>query len=928
MENLYPPSSTSDVDDNRMDIDGSIDDHDPITIPVILVPMEEEGGGEGKGKVPQQDIMNNSMFRNSTVANHTTNVPKTPPPTPLPPTSSAATSEDGGGDRDDNDDSGDDGSSSNMMNITTNNNNNQLIKPPLPSHITLKLDIDEMNLFHTLQETVNMLQNGILTIPTRPDVKTATVRVAGGWVRDKILNLHTHDVDIAIDTCTGVEFATLVQEYLKLQHKHEQQEEEEEQHQQQANEMTTTTTTKEEGENDTVPTPNNNKISESSKSSSSLSSSKSSNKKKSKSNTSNSSSRIAVIAANPNQSKHLETATCKINGIEIDFANLRHEAYDDTTSRIPTTTQLGTPYQDAYRRDFTINSLFLNITTMVVEDYTRRGLYDLLYNQKITTPLPSIETFLDDPLRVLRAIRFAVRYNYTLDESLQVAAQNDTIHQALHIKVSRERVGKELLGMLYGKSANPKLAFTLFNKLHLAGSIFLAPSPVSRMLQGGTIGIKYPILYPPIPSERISVTASTTTTATAGAVVSVDGGGGGGTGDNSNPGRSSSRNSDDSCTDDSDISVDEEQERAAAIIRAKIWDESKECLEEVPAILNIFQTQNTSSSIEEGTTTAAAATTAYDEPLVYMAVFLLPYYKLGYEDSKKKNVTKLVVEYMMREGIKFKNKDVQAMVAIMENVTTMCELLRHEPPPPRPQPPASSAVPSPQSASKASPSTSTAMDVDMDSEETEKILLWKQIRLQTGMLLRGTKDLWVSTLVVATVFWIRCQEREEEQYRQQQQTTNQLGSSTTTPMMITISKEQILERARQWHDSILHNLKLDHCWTMKALLNGKEICSKLNVPKGPLVGVYTNQMMEWMLMNPEGTRDECLSYFLSQKQQQHVQEELEESLTRSAAAARRRQQQNHDQHNHQHENHHYKQKTQQQQTQKHVHKKVHLSPPS
>ena len=98
--------------------------------------------------------------------------------------------------------------------------------------------------------------------------------------------------------------------------------------------------------------------------------------------------RIGIITANPSQSKHLETATMKVHGIEVDFVNLRAEEVYEGNSRIPTqqTRQFGTPLEDALRRDFTINSLFYNIRTREVEDYTGRGIDDLLVGEEDRHP--------------------------------------------------------------------------------------------------------------------------------------------------------------------------------------------------------------------------------------------------------------------------------------------------------------------------------------------------------------------------------------------------------------------------------------------------------------------------------------------------------------------------------------------------------------
>ena len=82
--------------------------------------------------------------------------------------------------------------------------------------------------------------------------------------------------------------------------------------------------------------------------------------------------------------------------------------------------------QDALRRDACVNALFYNIHTQQVEDFTERGLEDMK-NKLIRTPLPPFETFNDDPLRVLRLIRFSSRLGFRIADEAQEAMRNPDI---------------------------------------------------------------------------------------------------------------------------------------------------------------------------------------------------------------------------------------------------------------------------------------------------------------------------------------------------------------------------------------------------------------------------------------------------------------------------------------------------------------------
>jgi tRNA nucleotidyltransferase/poly(A) polymerase len=166
--------------------------------------------------------------------------------------------------------------------------------------------------------------------------------------------------------------------------------------------------------------------------------------------------------------------------LEIDFVNLRSETYA-SSSRIPEI-QFGTAEQDALRRDFTINAMFYNIRHGNVEDLTGKGLEDLR-NKLIRTPLPALQTFMDDPLRVMRAIRFASRLNFELDQELVEAASTDEVKEALETKVSRERISTEFEATLEGP--DPKLAFRLIRSFQLLDIVLGIPRKVREQLPSG-----------------------------------------------------------------------------------------------------------------------------------------------------------------------------------------------------------------------------------------------------------------------------------------------------------------------------------------------------------------------------------------------------------------------------------------------------------
>src|SRR2546423_11265911 len=110
---------------------------------------------------------------------------------------------------------------------------------------------------------------------------------------------------------------------------------------------------------------------------------------------------------------HLDIDT----GHALEFVSSRVERYDPA-SRKPDVSP-GTLKDDVMRRDFTINTLLMEWDGTVL-DLTGRGLDDLKA-RRIVTPLDPRTTFDEDPLRMLRAVRFATTLQFALDPSVEIA---------------------------------------------------------------------------------------------------------------------------------------------------------------------------------------------------------------------------------------------------------------------------------------------------------------------------------------------------------------------------------------------------------------------------------------------------------------------------------------------------------------------------
>lgn len=131
-----------------------------------------------------------------------------------------------------------------------------------------------------------------------------------------------------------------------------------------------------------------------------------------------------------------------IERIDIECVQTRKEQYHED-SRNPETCY-GNIIEDAYRRDLTINALYLNLSTFLVHDPTEKGLDDLK-NHIIRTPSEPDVIFKDDPLRLLRVIRFASRFNWGIEKETWLGM----VKNAYRINIiSAERIKDELCKMI------------------------------------------------------------------------------------------------------------------------------------------------------------------------------------------------------------------------------------------------------------------------------------------------------------------------------------------------------------------------------------------------------------------------------------------------------------------------------------------------
>jgi poly(A) polymerase len=132
-----------------------------------------------------------------------------------------------------------------------------------------------------------------------------------------------------------------------------------------------------------------------------------------------------------------------IDGIQTEVATFRQDSKESADGRHPDSVTFSSMEEDAKRRDFTLNGIFYDPISKQIFDVVRG--YEDIHNKIIRFIGDPDDRIVEDKLRMLRAVRFAVRLDFTIDPATLEAVKR---HSAEILQVSSERIADELLKIL------------------------------------------------------------------------------------------------------------------------------------------------------------------------------------------------------------------------------------------------------------------------------------------------------------------------------------------------------------------------------------------------------------------------------------------------------------------------------------------------
>lgn len=171
------------------------------------------------------------------------------------------------------------------------------------------------------------------------------------------------------------------------------------------------------------------------------------------------------------------TVKIKLNGEEIDIASTRGESYPQK-GHLPVVKNIGCSLkEDVLRRDFTINALAQSTLTGEIIDYTN-GLNDI---KTKTLRILHDESFIDDPTRIIRGLKFAIRFNFELDNHTKLL--QDKYLENINYDMSYKRLKKELVETFNLNSSKAFFRFINHKMYKLISEKYSTVNNVSEILE-------------------------------------------------------------------------------------------------------------------------------------------------------------------------------------------------------------------------------------------------------------------------------------------------------------------------------------------------------------------------------------------------------------------------------------------------------------